>query len=452
MSGLNGIKVETGQDKVVNTIPALRVNMNNVELASNQTAPKSRIEIPERNKPTENTDSDSGEDFKFLENGKKSKIVPLAEKDNNLDSESERSNRSARSKNSQSFPNAQDNYTPRYNSRASDDGKNGEHRSFSSPTPNNDDLKEISFDSSRSFQRKITATLTPNELRKQKTNYLYQYEKHNKDFKYSNRKYTIHDDVDEIRDAVENVKRKKQTEEGIEFWKKMMMLLVACITMLNSTFNPMDIDLETWKTNMNYDLNIGKYDDPFEALVDKYSGNSAYGPELRILGLMGMNLVITVMAQRENKNKLADIALEKEKMKREMREEIYRENAALYAANRAKQEPLNDRPVYIPASAPRTQVPIPSQQMKGPSDFDEMQQQLADVNSDCNSSEFPGDQESMMSLRSEHAPKIEIRDTVDEMTLEKTILTIEPKKIKEPKRRGRPPKSVFQNDVKVISV
>ncbi|RKP35371.1 hypothetical protein BJ085DRAFT_28181 [Dimargaris cristalligena] len=203
---------------------------------------------------------------------------------------------------------------------------------------------------------------------------------------------------------------------------------------------------------MNYDLNIGKYDDPFEALVDKYSGNSAYGPELRILGLMGMNLVITVMAQRENKNKLADIALEKEKMKREMREEIYRENAALYAANRAKQEPLNDRPVYIPASAPRTQVPIPSQQMKGPSDFDEMQQQLADVNSDCNSSEFPGDQESMMSLRSEHAPKIEIRDTVDEMTLEKTILTIEPKKIKEPKRRGRPPKSVFQNDVKVISV
>ncbi|RKO94576.1 hypothetical protein BDK51DRAFT_26861 [Blyttiomyces helicus] len=295
MSGFNGIKVETGQDKVVNTIPALRVNMNKVEMASDQTAPKSRIEIPERKKPTENADSDSGEDFKFLENGKKSKIVQISEKDNNLDSKSERSKRSVRSKNSQSFPNSQDNYTPR---------KNNCH-----------------VDTKRTKDAEDQLPLP----------------KHNKGFKYSNRKYTIDDDVDEIRDAVENVTRKKRTEEGIVFYTDMTMILVACITMFNSAFNPMDIDLEAWKTNINYDLKIGKYDDPFEALVDKYSGTSTFAPELRILGMMGTNLVMTVMAQYANKQKLAEIALEREKIKREMKEEIYRENAALYAANRGTQ-------------------------------------------------------------------------------------------------------------------
>ena len=78
----SNIQVDTHKDHIINTTPALRVDMSNIEILPDLPSQKPRIEIPERKRTQDSDSSDDAADYAFLANEKK--IAPPREDfDNN---------------------------------------------------------------------------------------------------------------------------------------------------------------------------------------------------------------------------------------------------------------------------------------------------------------------------------------------------------------------------------
>jgi hypothetical protein len=91
--------------------------------------------------------------------------------------------------------------------------------------------------------------------------------------------------LEEMESEYNRIKKDLETEQGIRFQRKMLMTCVSGIEMLNSRFDPFDVQLDGWSESVNE--NIGDYDDVFEELYEKYRGTGKMAPELRLLFMLG---------------------------------------------------------------------------------------------------------------------------------------------------------------------
>jgi hypothetical protein len=96
------------------------------------------------------------------------------------------------------------------------------------------------------------------------------------------RKFTMQNDLEEMKAEFHRVMREKEIDASVRFQRKMLMAMVTGMEFLNTRFDPFDVKLDGWSEQVHE--NINDYDDIFEELHEKYKASGKkMAPELRLL-------------------------------------------------------------------------------------------------------------------------------------------------------------------------
>lgn len=95
------------------------------------------------------------------------------------------------------------------------------------------------------------------------------------------KKWTMKDDIDEIRYECYRLQRESNTKKSIKMMRQVLVSITTMVEMGNAYFNPFNLRLDGFSKNMM--LSLSDYDDCFDQLHHKYSGRSSVGPEMQIM-------------------------------------------------------------------------------------------------------------------------------------------------------------------------
>lgn len=132
-------------------------------------------------------------------------------------------------------------------------------------------------------ERKVLKENKSDDIRKEKSELLYKLNKINVKGKWSSLKLCMESSLDEIRNEYERVRNEIQTERSVAFFKRMLLLGVQGVEMLNTKFDPMGVDLEGWSESMGYSMENQEYDEVMAELYEKYKGKGQMSPEMRLI-------------------------------------------------------------------------------------------------------------------------------------------------------------------------
>lgn len=120
-------------------------------------------------------------------------------------------------------------------------------------------------------------------IRIEKSEYLYKFNKLNANGKFSSLKLDMNNSLDEIRNEYERIRNEMQTERSVAFFKRMLLLGVQGVEMLNTRFDPLGVDLDGWSESMGYSLENQEYDEVMAELYEKYKGKGQMSPEMKMI-------------------------------------------------------------------------------------------------------------------------------------------------------------------------
>lgn len=103
------------------------------------------------------------------------------------------------------------------------------------------------------------------------------------------RKWTLKDDVDDIRFECYRMTRESNSKKAIKRMQHILITIATIIEFTNSWVNPFYLKLDGFSKNLM--LTSSDFSDDFEALHHKYSGRSSMGPEMSILFTFASSLV-----------------------------------------------------------------------------------------------------------------------------------------------------------------
>ena len=95
------------------------------------------------------------------------------------------------------------------------------------------------------------------------------------------KRLTMASSYDDLLFEFRRLKKQRDVESSVKFYRKILMLVVSGTEKLNDKFDPLDIKLNGWSENVME--NINDYDEVFEELHDKYSDAVQMMPELKLL-------------------------------------------------------------------------------------------------------------------------------------------------------------------------
>lgn len=145
---------------------------------------------------------------------------------------------------------------------------------------------QSSTESSRVDKRKQRMVARENKsdsVRKEKCEYLYKLEKITSKSKWRSAKMDMNNSLDEIRNEYERVSNEMKTERSVAFFKRMLLLGVQGIEMVNNRFDPLGVDLDGWSEAMGYSLENQEYDEVLADLYEKYKGSGQMSPEMKLV-------------------------------------------------------------------------------------------------------------------------------------------------------------------------
>lgn len=119
--------------------------------------------------------------------------------------------------------------------------------------------------------------------RKQKSEFLYKFNKLNSNGKWSSLQLDMSNSLEEIQNEYERIKSEIQNERSVAFLKRMMLLGVQGIEMLNTKFDPLSMDLDGWSEAMGYSMENQEYDEVLSELYEKYKGRGQMSPEVKLI-------------------------------------------------------------------------------------------------------------------------------------------------------------------------
>jgi len=151
-------------------------------------------------------------------------------------------------------------------------------KSSSSSSRSSDDTRQ------KKKKEKLVSRENQNDtIRKEKSEFLYKFNKLNVKGKWSSLHLDMNCSLDEIRNEYERIKNEISTERNTAFFKRMLLLGVQGIEMLNNKFDPVGVDLDGWSEAMGYSMENQEYDDVMAELYEKYKGRGQMSPELRLI-------------------------------------------------------------------------------------------------------------------------------------------------------------------------
>ena len=122
------------------------------------------------------------------------------------------------------------------------------------------------------------------------------------------KEYTINSDLDEMRDEFNELQSQYDIRNSIQYQRRLFVTIASGIEIFSkSRFNPLDVDLDTFSSEINDD--IDSYDDIFEDLHLKYIGEgSNLPPELRLLFKFGSTAAWIILQKNMLENsKMPDV-------------------------------------------------------------------------------------------------------------------------------------------------
>jgi hypothetical protein len=132
-------------------------------------------------------------------------------------------------------------------------------------------------------ERHISRENKSDSVRKEKSELLYKFNKMNANGQWSSLRLDMNCSLDEIKNECERVRNEMQTERSVAFFKRMLLLGVQGIEMMNTKFDPLGVDLDGWSEAMGYSMENAEYDEVLAELYKKYKGRGTMSPEVKLI-------------------------------------------------------------------------------------------------------------------------------------------------------------------------
>jgi hypothetical protein len=97
----------------------------------------------------------------------------------------------------------------------------------------------------------------------------------------STKKFTVKDDLDEIRYECYRLQRESNLKRSTKFMQKGFVSMTAFLEMLNQTYDPFRVNLDGFSKSIM--LSIDEYTEIFEDIHHKWTGKSRFPPELHLV-------------------------------------------------------------------------------------------------------------------------------------------------------------------------
>lgn len=138
-------------------------------------------------------------------------------------------------------------------------------------------------------------------IRKEKSELLYKFSKLNLRGKWSSLNLDMNCTLEEIKNEVERVRNEIQTERSVGFYKRMLLLGVQGIEMMNTKFDPLGVDLDGWSEAMGYSMENQEYDEVMAELYEKYKGSGQMSPEMKLMFMIISSATMFTITKRITK-------------------------------------------------------------------------------------------------------------------------------------------------------
>lgn len=161
-----------------------------------------------------------------------------------------------------------------------------------------------SLDNTRDRRRKERYVMKENKndlIRKEKSELLFKFNKLNIKGQWSSLRLDMNSSLDEIKNEYERVRNEIQTERSVAFFKRMLLLGVQGIEMMNNKFDPLGVDLDGWSEAMGYSMENQEYDEVMAELYEKYKGRGQMSPELRLIFMIISSATMFTISKRITK-------------------------------------------------------------------------------------------------------------------------------------------------------
>jgi hypothetical protein len=166
--------------------------------------------------------------------------------------------------------------------KSDDTGDGGGGGLFNSHQHTKRALSEVSTESG--FGRK-QPQYSGEDILNMKRELLYQFARLEKRGVNVPKKFSLSSSLEEMKTEYDRLKRDIEVDSSVRFQRRMLMACVTGIEFLNNKFDPLDVKLDGWSTEVSESIN--DYDDIFEELYDKYKGKAKMAPEIRLLFAVG---------------------------------------------------------------------------------------------------------------------------------------------------------------------
>jgi hypothetical protein len=176
--------------------------------------------------------------------------------------------------------------------------RNSIRKSYSS------DSSSSSSDDSKQKRKKEKLVSRENQndaIRKEKSEYLFKFNKLNVKGKWSSLRLDMNCTLDEIRNECERIKSEISSERSVAFFKRMLLLGVQGIEMMNTKFDPLGVDLDGWSEAMGYSMENQEYDEVMAELYEKYKGRGQMSPELRLVFMIISSATMFTISKKISK-------------------------------------------------------------------------------------------------------------------------------------------------------
>lgn len=135
------------------------------------------------------------------------------------------------------------------------------------------------------YQAPAASMKTPEEIQKEKIQYLRLFDRLEAKGVRLDKKYTMESDLNEMKGEYERLQHQRDLDKSVRFQRKMLIAFVTGIEFLNNRFDPLDLKLDGWSESIHE--NVGDYDDVFEELHEKYKDKAKMAPEIKLLLMLG---------------------------------------------------------------------------------------------------------------------------------------------------------------------
>ena len=129
-----------------------------------------------------------------------------------------------------------------------------------------------------------SARASQEEIVAEKTTLLFKLDRLEKAGEPVSKRYTLSDDIYELRTEVARLEKKRNLDKSIKFQRSLLVSFSSGIEFMNNRFDPVGANLDGWSENVHD--NIDSYDDVFAELAEKYSTGSTMPPEIKLLMLI----------------------------------------------------------------------------------------------------------------------------------------------------------------------